>query len=67
MNTHNYSLVGIDGNAYCIMAYVTRAMRQCGKTRAEQDAYLADAQSSNYDHLVAVSMDMCEELNNMEE
>lgn len=35
-----YSLIGIDGNAYAVMAYVTSAMRAEGKSNAEIDKYL---------------------------
>lgn len=59
----HYSLDGVDGNAFSIMAYVTKAMRECGKTKEERDAYLADAKSSDYDHLLSVSLDMVEQLN----
>ena len=63
MKEEYYSLVGVDGNAYLIMAYVQRAMRQCGKTREEQDAYINDAENGDYDHLLSVSMDMIDKLN----
>lgn len=56
-----YSLVGVDGNAYAIMVYVTCAMRECGKTMVEIDDYIKQAKSSDYNHLV--SEDMCDELN----
>ena len=66
----NYNLVGIDGNAYCIMGYVTRAMRDAYRelniadfNDDAQDAYLKDAKSSNYDHLVAVSFEQIEKVN----
>ena len=57
------TLVGVDGNAYAIMGYVTRAMRHEHKSKTEIDTYLRDATSSDYTHLLAVSFDMCEELN----
>lgn len=63
----NYSLIGIDGNAYSIMAYVRRAMIDTRHTKEEIDAYLKDAMSSDYTHLVQVSNDMIEEINNMGE
>lgn len=59
-----YSLVGIDGNAYSIMGYVSKAMRNTGHTKEEIDAYLNDAMSSDYSHLVGVSADMIEKINN---
>lgn len=58
-----YSLVGVDGNAYAIMGYVARAMKECGKTADEVSEYTKQAKSSDYNHLVIVSEDMCDELN----
>lgn len=58
-----YTLVGVDGNAFAIMGYVVRAMKLEHKSKNEIGAYIRDAKSSDYTHLVAVSMDMCEELN----
>lgn len=59
----NYSLIGIDGNAYSIMGYVSRAMKDTGHNKEEVDAYLKDAMSSDYTHLVRVSSDMIEKIN----
>ena len=58
-----YSLIGIDGNAYAVMAYVTSAMRAEGKSNAEIDKYLIDAKSGDYSKLISVSVDMINELN----
>lgn len=58
-----FTLVGVDGNAYSVMGYVTRCMRTCRKTKDEQDAYLKDAMSSDYNHLLAVSCEMIDKLN----
>lgn len=66
-NKRNYSLVGVDGNAFAVMGYVQRAMRQAGKTQEEIRAYLDEAQSSDYDHLLAVSSEMVEKLNDEDE
>lgn len=59
-----YTLVGVNGNAFAIMGYVVRAMKLEHKSKEEIDTYIRDAKSSDYTHLIAVSMDMCEELNN---
>ena len=59
-----YDLVGIDGNAYSIMGYVQNAMKECGFSQEEIKAYLDDAKSSDYNHLLAVSMDMIDKCNN---
>ncbi|WQJ53885.1 MAG: hypothetical protein [Wendovervirus sonii] len=58
-----YNLVGVDGNAFSVMAYVRRAMKECGKTNEEISEYSKNAMSSNYDHLIAVSVDVINELN----
>lgn len=60
-----YSLVCIDGNAFCIMGYVVKGMLQEDYSESEIDAYLADCISSNYDHLIQVSDEMCDRLNNV--
>lgn len=58
-----YSLVVVDGNAFAIMGYVVRAMKECGKTTDDVSEYKKQAKSSDYHHLVIVSADMCDELN----
>jgi hypothetical protein len=58
-----YNLVGINGNAHVIMGYVGSAMKECGKTRAEIEAYTKDAMSGDYSRLVVVSDRMLDELN----
>lgn len=58
-----YNLVGVDGNAYSIMGYVSYAMRKEHYSREEIDAYLRDAMLSDYNNLLAVSADMVEKLN----
>ena len=63
MEKRNYSLVGVDGNAYAVLGYVKRAMKECGKSKDEQKAYMDLAMSGDYDNLLMVSIDMIEELN----
>lgn len=58
-----YDLVGVDGNAFAVMGYVSKAMRHSGFTSKECNEYLADAQSDDYNHLLAVSVDMVEKVN----
>ncbi|GMO25265.1 MAG: hypothetical protein Pg6A_12590 [Termitinemataceae bacterium] len=60
-----YDLVGVDGNACCIMGYVARAMRECKKSKAEIDAYRKDATSGDYNNLLAVSVAMVDALNEL--
>lgn len=72
-----YTLDGVDGNAYAIMGYVIRAMKDTlrqakaeGDEHAEemwgaeaQKKYQEEAMSSNYDVLVSVSIDKLDEIN----
>lgn len=58
-----YSLIGIDGNAFAIMGYVIRAMRETGFSQDEIKAYREDAESDDYNHLLCVSADMIDECN----
>lgn len=60
---NKYSLVGVDGNAFCVMGYVQDAMRKCGYSKEEIDAYIADATSGDYNNLLAVSCDMVNRCN----
>jgi hypothetical protein len=61
--TNKYSLVGVDGNAFCVMGYVTRAMRKEGKSNEEIDEYRKKAMSADYNNLLCESMNMIDELN----
>lgn len=63
LNEEAYSLIGIDGNAFAIMGYVSRCMRRNKHSQEEIDAYIEDAKSDDYNHLLIVSMDMIEMLN----
>lgn len=58
-----YDLVGIDGNAFSVMGYVKKAMRHTGFSSEEIDSYLKDAMSSDYKHLLRVSVEMIDECN----
>ena len=62
-----FDLVGINGNAFCIMGYVIKAMKECKFSKEEQDAYFNDATSSDYDHLLCVSVEMIERCNEISE
>ena len=66
MTKKNYTLADVDGNAFAIMAYVRSAMMREGKSNEEIDNYHKDAQSSDYHHLLQVSVEMCERLNGEE-
>ena len=58
-----YSFVGVDGNAFSIMGTVKRWMLDEGLSREDVDNYLNDAKSGDYNHLLVVSMEMVEFLN----
>lgn len=50
-------LVGEDGNAFAILGRVTKALRKGGVSREEADAFLHEAMSGDYDHLLGTVMD----------
>ena len=58
-----YSLVGVDGNAYCVMGYTARAMLREGFSQKEVDEMYKKAQSSDYNNLLCVCMDYIEKVN----
>lgn len=58
-----YTLIGINGNAYSIMGYVRNAMDDAKMTNDDIDAYIKDATSSDYNHLLAVSCEMIDCVN----
>jgi len=49
-------LVGRDGNAFAIMGAAQKAARRAGWTPDEINEYLAEAKSSDYDHLLQTTM-----------
>jgi hypothetical protein len=49
-------LVGQDGNAFAIMASVSKAMRRAKVSQAEIDKYLEESTSGDYDNLLATAM-----------
>lgn len=58
-----YTLVGVDGNAFSIMGYVRSAMKRAKMTSQDIDAYTKDATSSDYNHLLVVSCEMIDKVN----
>lgn len=53
-------LVGLDGNAFAIMARASKALRRAGYTREEVDQYLREARAGDYYELLAVTMSWCD-------
>ena len=60
-----YNLVGIDGNAFNVMAYVSRCMREEGMSIDYIREYKSNAMSDDYNNLLCVSMNMIDKLNEM--
>ena len=58
--TVKLNLIGIDGNAFSIMGAFSRQAKREGWTKEEIDAVLKEAQSSDYDHLLATIADHCD-------
>ena len=58
-----YTLVGVDGTAFSIMGYVRSAMKRAQMTSQDIDAYTKDATSSDYNHLLVVSCEMIDKVN----
>lgn len=77
-----FTLVGVNGNAFEIMAYVKKAMISAEKdcrlpdydgqvdeihlqefNQEARDAYIKEATSSDYNHLLAISMEMINKVN----
>ena len=58
-----FDLVGIDGNAFNIMAYVKTAMREAGFSREEMSEYIKDCMRGDYDRLLILSEEMVERCN----
>ena len=58
-----YSLVGVDGNAFAVMGYVTKAMRREGKTKEEMDNFRKQAMSGDYNNVLNESQDIIDRLN----
>jgi len=49
-------LVGQDGNAFAVLGAVSKALRRGGHSDLV-DAYMSEAMSGDYDHLLQVSME----------
>jgi hypothetical protein len=49
-------LTGSDGNAFAILGKVKQAMRRAGVSAEDQKAYMDEAMSGDYNHLLATTM-----------
>jgi len=54
MKKQRYTLVGVDGNAYSLMGYTQRAMKECGFKKDEIEEVMKKAKSSDYNNLICV-------------
>lgn len=50
-------LIGEDGNAFAILGAVKRQLRRAKISQKEIDAYVSDATSGDYNHLLRVTME----------
>lgn len=53
-------LVGEDGNAFAIMGRVRSALRKAKVSKEDVDAFLKEATSGDYDHLLQTVMNTVE-------
>ena len=53
-NMIDSSLVGVNGNAFALLAHFKREARKAGWNKSEIDEVVDDAMSGDYNHLVAV-------------
>lgn len=54
------TLVGLDGNAFVLMGAFSRQAKREGWPQADIDAVLDEAQTHDYDHLLAVLAAHCD-------
>jgi len=54
MEKKDYSLVGQDGNAYSLMFYAKKAMKECGRTNEQIAEVMTNAMSGDYNNLIVV-------------
>lgn len=58
-----FSLVGVNGNAFSVMAYVSNAMKKVGYNPSDIAEYRKKATSGDYDMLLCLSMEMIDNCN----
>ena len=49
-------LIGQDGNAFAVLGRVTAALKRAGVPKEEVDAFVSEATSGDYDHLLQTVM-----------
>ena len=58
--TVNLELVGLNGNAYCLLGAFQGQARREGWTKEEINTVISEAQSGDYDNLLRVLARHCE-------
>ena len=60
-----FSLVGVDGNVFNVMAYTQKAMKAAGYTKEERDQYfkLCTEELGSYDEILVTSMEWIDKCN----
>ena len=58
-----YTLDGLDGNAFSVMGYVRKSMKECGKSIEELNKYTVEATGGDYNNLLRISQEILDELN----
>lgn len=58
-----FSLVGVDGNPFSVMAYVKTAMHEVGFSKKERSEYVEDCMRDDYDRLLILSEEMIDRCN----
>lgn len=58
-----YDLQGINGNAFCVLGYTTRAMRREHYSTDEIRNFEGRATSRDYDYLLSLCMEKIDEIN----
>ena len=60
---NKFSVVGVDGNPFSVMAYVKTAMREAGFSKKERSEYVEDCMRGDYDRLLIISDEMIDRCN----
>jgi len=58
-----FSLIGVDGNAFSVMAYTSRAMRVAGFSGEQRAQYTDQATSGDYNELLCLSQEWIDKCN----
>lgn len=64
--TPKYTLVGVNGNVFAVLAYVSECMRKEGHPRQEIQEFTSNCLNGGYDYnqIICMCADKIDELNN---